>query len=136
MVVKATSGDTNLGGQDFVQRMMNHCLKEIEARFGKEVANDPCTLRDLRSECEEAKCFLSSCDRQTVLVKKINGSENYRANITRAQFESMNADLFNKTIDCVDKALKIAGKEPRDIDTVIMVGGASRSPIVIMFYSL
>lgn len=65
----ATAGDNHLGGQDFVDNMMKHCIQEITGKFGMEVAEDEATLRELRVECEQAKCLLSSSPEETLVIK-------------------------------------------------------------------
>ena len=65
-----TAGDNHLGGQDFVDNMMKHCIQEITEKFGIEVAEDESTLSDLRVECEQAKCLLSSSPEETLVMRK------------------------------------------------------------------
>ncbi|KAI3610371.1 heat shock protein sks2 [Moniliophthora roreri] len=120
--VKATAGDTHLGGEDFDNTLLEHFKNEFKRKSKHDISDDPRALRRLRSACERAKRTLSSVTQTTV------EGEDFSANITRARFEEINATLFKSTLEPVEKVLKDA-KMPRDkVDDIVLVGGSTRIP--------
>ncbi|EEB94528.1 hypothetical protein MPER_06644, partial [Moniliophthora perniciosa FA553] len=120
--VKATAGDTHLGGEDFDNTLLEHFKNEFKRKSKHDISDDPRALRRLRSACERAKRTLSSVTQTTV------EGEDFSANITRARFEEINAALFKSTLEPVEKVLKDA-KMPRDkVDDIVLVGGSTRIP--------
>ncbi|KAG5219598.1 Heat shock protein [Salix suchowensis] len=126
--VKATAGDTHLGGEDFDNALLEHFKNEFKKKTKLDIADDARALRRLRSACERAKRTLSSVTQTTVEVDSLFQGEDFSANITRARFEEINAALFKSTIDPVEKVLKDS-KIPRDkVDDIVLVGGSTRIP--------
>ena len=128
--VKATAGDTHLGGEDFDNNLLGHFKKEFQKKTGHDISEDPRAIRRLRSACERAKRTLSSVTQTTVEVDSLFQGEDFSASITRARFEEINATLFKSTIDPVERVLKDS-KLPREkVDDIVLVGGSTRIPKV------
>ncbi|XP_057436402.1 heat shock cognate 70 kDa protein 2-like isoform X2 [Lotus japonicus] len=128
--VKATSGDTHLGGEDFDNRMVNYFVEEFKRKHNKDISEDPRALRRLRNACEKAKRTLSSTEQTTIAIDSLyEGVDLYTA-ITRDRFEELNMDLFKKCMETVEKCLRDAEMEKSDIHDVVLVGGSTRIPKV------
>ncbi|SNX84035.1 probable SSB2 - heat shock protein of HSP70 family, cytosolic [Melanopsichium pennsylvanicum] len=126
--VKATAGDTHLGGEDFDNALLDHFKKEFERKNKLDISGDARATRRLRSACERAKRTLSSVTQTTVEVDSLFQGVDFQANITRARFEEINAAAFKGTIDPVAKVLKDS-KIPADkVDDIVLVGGSTRIP--------
>ncbi|EFI28449.1 heat shock protein [Coprinopsis cinerea okayama7 len=126
--VKATSGDTHLGGEDFDNNLLEFFKNEFKKKTKLDISEDARALRRLRSACERAKRTLSSVTQTTVEVDSLFQGEDFSANLTRARFEEINASLFKSTIDPVEKVLKDS-KIPREkVDDIVLVGGSTRIP--------
>ncbi|SAM84283.1 probable SSB2-heat shock protein of HSP70 family, cytosolic [Ustilago bromivora] len=126
--VKATAGDTHLGGEDFDNTLLDHFKKEFERKNKLDISGDARATRRLRSACERAKRTLSSVTQTTVEVDSLFQGVDFQANITRARFEEINAAAFKGTIDPVAKVLKDS-KIPADkVDDIVLVGGSTRIP--------
>ncbi len=132
--VKATYGDTFLGGDDFDQRVIDWLIKEFRQETGIDLGQDRMALQRLREAAEKAKVELSS-----VLQTEINlpfitadatGPKHMLKTLTRAQFQQLVADLVDKTDEPCRQALKDADLSASQIDEVIMVGGMTRAPII------
>jgi heat shock 70kDa protein 1/2/6/8 len=106
--VKATAGDTHLGGEDFDNALLDHFKAEFKRKSGNDISEDPRALRRLRSACERAKRTLSSVAQTTVEVDSLYQGEDFSANISRARFEEINANAFKSTLEPVEKVLKDA----------------------------
>ncbi|KAG5355495.1 Heat shock protein [Yarrowia sp. C11] len=128
--VKATAGDTHLGGQDFDTNLLEHFKAEFKRKTGHDISADPRALRRLRSACERAKRTLSSVTQTTVEVDSLFEGEDFSANITRARFEDINATLFKSTLDPVEKVLKDSKIDKSKVNEVVLVGGSTRIPKV------
>ena len=127
-LVMATGGDTHLGGEDFDQRLMNHFIKIFQRKTGLDVMSDKRALQKLRKECERAKRALSTETRARVEIEQLMGGEDLSETITRAKFEQLNADLFQKTLEPVQKVLSDAEVTSSDVTDVVLVGGSTRIP--------
>ena len=143
--VKATAGDTHLGGEDFDNTLLEHFKNEFKRKTKHDISEDPRALRRLRSACERAKRTLSSVAQTTVEVDSLfqvytialsyalsnvsnSKGEDFSANISRARFEEINATMFKSTLEPVEKVLKDA-KMPREkVDDIVLVGGSTRIP--------
>ena len=132
--VKATNGDTHLGGDDFDERIMNWMIGEFKKETGIDLSVDRMALQRLREAAEKAKIELSG-----VLTTNINlpfitagadGPKHLDMNLTRAKFDELTADLVERTMGPTRKALADAGLTSNDIEKVILVGGSSRIPAV------
>lgn len=128
--VKATAGDTHLGGEDFDNRLVQHFCIEFKRKYKKDITNQPRALRRLRTACERAKRTLSSSNTATLEVDQLYDGIDFYTNITRARFEELCNDLFKKTLEPVEKVINDSGIDKTQIDEVILVGGSTRIPKV------
>ncbi|KAJ4818636.1 Heat shock 70 kDa protein [Rhynchospora pubera] len=128
--VKATAGDTHLGGEDFDNRLLNYFLQEIKKKHNKDISDNPKAIRKLRSQCERAKRFLSSATTTTVEVSGLYDDIDFSSNISRARFEDLNVDLFKRCMVLVTKCLEDAHMDKAAIDIVVLVGGSTRIPMI------
>ncbi|SLM40145.1 heat shock protein ssb [Lasallia pustulata] len=126
--VKATAGDTHLGGQDFDTNLLEHFKKEFQRKTKKDMSGDPRALRRLRTACERAKRTLSNGTQTTVEIDSLFDGEDFNAQITRARFEDLNAKAFNGTIDPVQQVMKDANLDKSKVDEIVLVGGSTRIP--------
>ena len=126
--VKATAGDTHLGGQDFDTNLLDHFKKEFQRKTKKDMSGDPRALRRLRTACERAKRTLSNATQTSVEIDSLFDGEDFNAQITRARFEDLNAKAFNGTIDPVQQVLKDASLDKGKVDEIVLVGGSTRIP--------
>ncbi|EMC95480.1 hypothetical protein BAUCODRAFT_149446 [Baudoinia panamericana UAMH 10762] len=126
--VKATAGDTHLGGQDFDTNLLEHFKKEFQRKYKKDISGDPRALRRLRTACERAKRTLSNGTQTTVEIDSLFDGEDFNANITRARFEDINNKAFTGTIQPVEQVLKDANIEKSKVDEIVLVGGSTRIP--------
>jgi molecular chaperone DnaK len=133
--VKATNGDTHLGGDDFDQRIIEWLLAEFKRDQGMDLSKDQQALQRLKEAAEKAKIELSSTVSTEINLPYITadatGPKHLVVTLTRAKLEDLVGDLIQKTKDPVAKALKDAGLKPADIDEVVLVGGMTRMPAVI-----
>ncbi|KAF8769280.1 hypothetical protein HU200_006793 [Digitaria exilis] len=128
--VRATSGDTHLGGEGFDHRVMEHFIGVVKRKHGKDIAGDGRALGKLRRECERAKRALSNQHQVRVEVESLVDGVDLSETLTRARFEELNSDLFRKTMAPVKKAMSDAGLAKSDIDEIVLVGGSTRIPKV------
>ncbi|KAH3742520.1 hypothetical protein Pelo_16092 [Pelomyxa schiedti] len=127
--VKATGGNTHLGGEDFDNRLVDYVLKEFKLKTKQDV-NAPRALRRLRTACEKAKRVLSSQQSTVIEVEQLVEGFDLKTTITRQQFELMNKDLFIEAMNVVYSVLKDAKMDKKFIDEVVLVGGSTRIPKV------
>jgi molecular chaperone DnaK (HSP70) len=125
----ATNGDTHLGGDDFDQRLAAVLADDIKRRHGIEVAGSPELMQEVRVAAEAAKCRLSELDR-TVVEVPLPGGVTFARDLTRDEFEAMTGDLVASTLEPCRRALADAKVSPEQIDEVVLVGGATRVPLV------
>ncbi|KAI9504757.1 hsp71-like protein [Coemansia spiralis] len=128
--VKATAGDTHLGGEDFDNRMVNHFTQEFKRKFKKDMTGNARALRRLRTACERAKRALSSSAQTSIEIDSLYEGVDFYTSITRARFEELCADLFRSTVDPVDKVLRDAKLEKSQVSEIVLVGGSTRIPKV------
>jgi molecular chaperone DnaK len=132
--VKATNGDTHLGGDDFDQRVIDWLLAEFKKDQGIDLSKDQQALQRLKEAAEKAKIELSSTTSTEINLPYVtadaSGPKHLVMNLSRAKLEDLVADLIQKTKSPVQAALKDAGLKPGDIDEVILVGGMTRMPAV------
>ena len=133
--VKATNGDTFLGGEDFDLRIVEYLADEFKRESGVDLRKDKLALQRLKEEAEKAKKELSSVPQYDVNLPFISmnasGPLHLNIKLTRAKLESLVEDLVAKTIGPCQLALKDAGLKPSDIDEVVLVGGMTRMPKVV-----
>lgn len=128
--VKATAGDTHLGGEDFDNRMVNHFVQEFKRKQKKDISSNARSLRRLRTACERAKRTLSSSAQASVEIDSLFEGIDFYTSLTRARFEELNMDLFRKCMDPVEKVLRDAQVDKGSIHDVVLVGGSTRIPKV------
>lgn len=133
--VKATNGDTHLGGDDFDRRIVDYIADEFKKEQGVDLRKDPQALQRVRDAAEKAKIELSSSMEAEINLPFItqgkNGPAHLVMKITRAKLESLVGDLITKSIDPVKKCLSDSKKTIKDIDEVVLVGGMTRMPKVV-----
>ena len=132
--VKATSGDTHLGGDDWDERLFSYLEEKICQEFGKEALKEPSLRARLLVNSEKAKCLLS-VEEKAVINQPISCEggkvlKNFKYEMTRQEFEDLTKDLFERLLLSTKRALEDAKLFPKDIDRTIMVGGATRMPRV------
>merc|ERR1711944_211227 len=128
--VKATAGDTHLGGEDFDNRMVDHFTKEFLRKHKKDLTKNKRALRRLRTACERAKRTLSASAQASVEIDSLFEGVDFYTSLTRARFEELCADLFRGTLEPVEKALRDAKMDKSSIDEIVLVGGSTRIPKV------
>ena len=133
--VKATAGDTHLGGEDFDNRLVAWCLQEFKRKHKKDPSGNNRALRRLRTACERAKRTLSSSAETTIEVDALFDGVDFATKITRAKFEELCMDLFRSTIDPVDRVIRDSKMSKGSIDEIVLVGGSTRIPKVCALLS-
>lgn len=126
--VKATAGDTHLGGEDFDARLLRHFSEEFKRKHKKDLSGNARALRRLRTACERAKRTLSSTSQTTVEIDSLFEGIDFYSSITRARFEDLNADLFRKCMEPVEQVIRDAKMDKSKVDEVVLVGGSTRIP--------
>jgi molecular chaperone DnaK len=128
--VKASHGDTHLGGDDFDQLLVDYAVREFQKRHQVDLRQDPKTLRRLKVVLERAKCRLSDEPFVQVREEYLDGRHHLELEILRADYEQMIGPLLERTLDCVHQSMQDAKLSPGDISKVMLVGGATRTPLV------
>ncbi|MFE7235392.1 molecular chaperone DnaK [Streptomyces sp. NPDC002405] len=132
--VKATNGDTHLGGDDWDQRVVEHLVKRFKGQYGVDLGNDKMAVQRLREAAEKAKIELSSSSETTINLPYITASAegplHLDEKLTRAQFQELTADLLDRCRKPFHQAVKDAGVKLSAVDHVILVGGSTRMPAV------
>ncbi|MDT0212890.1 molecular chaperone DnaK [Rothia sp. ARF10] len=132
--VRATSGDNQLGGDDWDDRVVQHLLTTVKNNTGVDLSKDKIAMQRLRDAAEQAKKELSSASSTTISMQYLSMSENgpihLDETLTRAQFEQMTKDLLDRTKQPFQNVIKDAGIQLSDIDHVVLVGGSTRMPAV------
>ena len=128
--VKATAGDTHLGGEDFDNRLVDYFVDEFKRKYKKDMSQNQRALRRLRTACERAKRTLSNTTQAHIEIDSLFESIDFNSVITRARFEDMNMDYFRKCIDPVEAVLRDAKLSKAQVDEVVLVGGSTRIPKV------
>eukprot|EP00644_Phytophthora_capsici_P010773 jgi/Phyca11/104335/e_gw1.9.161.1 len=128
--VKATAGDTHLGGEDFDNRLVDHFTQEFKRKHRKDITENQRALRRLRTACERAKRTLSSSAQAYIEIDSLFDGIDFNSTITRARFEDMCGDYFRKTMEPVEKVLRDAKLSKSQVHEVVLVGGSTRIPKV------
>jgi heat shock protein 1/8 len=128
--VRATAGDTHLGGEDFDQKIMEHLAKEFLKRHKKDLTKSDRAIRRLRTACERAKRTLSASANATIEIDSLYEGTDFATVLTRAKFEDLCAEYFRATLAPVEKVLKDAGMAKAQVHEVVLVGGSTRIPKV------
>ena len=126
--VKATGGDTMLGGEDFDTRMVEYFMDEFKKKHKKDIHDNPRSLRRLRTACESAKRTLSSSTVANIEIDSLYDGIDFTTSITRAKFENLCDDVFRRTMAPVDQVLRDAKLSKAQIDEIVLVGGSTRIP--------
>ena len=126
--VKATAGDTHLGGEDFDTRMVTHFISEFKRKHKQDISSNKRALKRLRSSCEKAKRTLSSSANASIEIDSLHEGIDFYTSISRAKFESLCDDLFRGCLEPVEKVLRDSKLDKGDIDEVVLVGGSTRIP--------
>lgn len=133
--VKATNGDTHLGGDDFDQKIINWLMDEFKKDTGMDISEDKSAIQRLKEAAEKAKITLSSADSTEInlpyLTADSKGPKHLVKKMTRVDLEKLVMNLVDATFEPVKKALKDAKVDIKDLDDVVMVGGMTRMPIVV-----
>jgi len=133
--VKATAGDTHLGGEDFDNRVVNHFVQEFKRKHKKDITDNARAMRRLRTACERAKRTLSSSTQTSIEIDSLYEGIDFFSSITRARFEELNMDLFRSTMEPVEKVLRDAKMSKNQVHDVVLVGGSTRIPKVVQLLS-
>merc|ERR1712022_102174 len=128
--VKATAGDTHLGGEDFDNRMVDHFVQEFKRKNRKDITTNQRALRRLRTACERAKRTLSSSTQAHIEIDSLHDGIDFNSVITRARFEDLNMDYFRKCMEPVEKCLKDSKLAKSQVHEIVLVGGSTRIPKV------
>ncbi|KAF9927474.1 70-kilodalton heat shock protein [Linnemannia zychae] len=126
--VKATAGDTHLGGEDFDNRLVTHFAQEFKRKYKKDLSSNPRALRRLRTACERAKRSLSSSAQTSIEIDSLFEGIDFYTSLTRARFEELNQDLFRNTMEPVEKVLRDSKIDKGQVDEIVLVGGSTRIP--------
>ena len=126
--VKATNGNTHLGGEDFDNRLVEYCAGEFRRKTSIDIKNNAKALRRVRASCEKAKRALSAATQATVDIDALMDGEDLNVVITRSKFEDLCMDLFKKCMPPLENVLKDAKMSKSQIDEVVLVGGSTRIP--------
>ncbi len=134
--VKSTNGNTHLGGDDFDLRVMDWLVDEFKKDQGIDLKNDKMALQRLKEAAEKAKCELSTAQETDINLPFVtadsSGPKHLNIKLTRAKLEQLVGDLIDSTVGPCKEALKDAGLESKDIDEIILVGGQTRMPKVVV----
>ena len=128
--VRATAGDTHLGGEDFDNLVVDWCVDEFRKKSKVDIRSNPRALRRLRTSCERAKRNLSSATQATIEVDSLAEGHDLSVTITRAKFESLCDSLFRKCMTPVESVMRDAKMSKDKIHEIVLVGGSSRIPKV------
>ncbi|KAL4868223.1 hypothetical protein BDV12DRAFT_197445 [Aspergillus spectabilis] len=126
--VKATAGDTHLGGEDFDNRLVNHFVSEFKRKHKKDLSTNARALRRLRTACERAKRTLSSAAQTSIEIDSLFEGIDFYTSITRARFEELCQDLFRSTMEPVERVLRDAKIDKSSVHEIVLVGGSTRIP--------
>jgi heat shock protein 1/8 len=128
--VKATAGDTHLGGEDFDNRLVSYFVKEFKKQTKLDISENKRAMMRLRTSCERAKRSLSSTTQTSIEIDSLYQGHDFFSSITRARFEELCMDLFKSTMEPVEKVLKDAKMSKSEIHEIVLVGGSTRIPKV------
>eukprot|EP00758_Cryptobia_borreli_P015718 Tbor_TRINITY_DN6046_c4_g4::TRINITY_DN6046_c4_g4_i2::g.10346::m.10346/K03283/HSPA1s; heat shock 70kDa protein 1/2/6/8 len=126
--VKATAGDTHLGGEDFDNRLVDYFATEFRTRTGKDVTTNARALRRLRTACERVKRNLSSSTTANIEIDGLMDGMDFFSKCTRARFEELCRDQFDRCLNPVKKTLADSGIDMKAVNDVVLVGGSTRIP--------
>jgi heat shock 70kDa protein 1/2/6/8 len=128
--VKATNGNTHLGGEDFDHKLVEFCMAEFKKKTKLDISGNPRALRRLRTQCEKAKRILSSAHQAPIECETLHEGEDFNTNISRAKFEELCSKDFQNCMDPVACVLKDSGLGKDQVHEIVLVGGSTRIPKV------
>lgn len=128
--VKATAGDPHLGGEDFDNRILSHCIADFRRKHQSDPTRNQRALRRLRTQCERAKRLLSTQTSVTIEVDSLHEGNDFSIRLSRAKFEELCIDYFKKAMEPVEQCLKDSNLPQKAITDIVMVGGSTRIPKV------
>jgi heat shock 70kDa protein 1/2/6/8 len=128
--VKATAGDTHLGGIDFDNRMVDYFLQDFKTRHRKDMSENQYALRRLRTACEKAKRTLSSSTQAHIEIDSLYDGIDFNSTISRARFEDLCMDYFKQCMESCEKVLRDSKIAKNQVDEIVLVGGSTRIPKV------
>ena len=128
--VKATAGDTHLGGEDFDNRLVSHFVDDFKKKHKKDMSTNNRSMRRLRTACERAKRTLSSSTNANIEIDSVFEGIDYYTSISRAKFETLCGDLFRNCLGPVEKVIRDSKMDKSQIHEIVMVGGSTRIPKV------
>ena len=126
--VRATNGNTHLGGEDFDNKIMEYCIDEFKSDTGIDVSKNEKAKRRLKNSCEEAKIRLSSAQETIIDIDSFAENEDLNINLTKSKFEDLCKDYFKECMTCVEETLQLAKLNKKQIDEIVLVGGSTRIP--------
>jgi len=127
--VKATAGDTHLGGEDFSNRLLDFCVREFQLKNqGTDLRKNQRALLRLQAQCDAAKRTLSSSNKAVIEVDSILDGVDFSYTVSRAKFEELNQDLFKRSMASVERVIADGGVQKSDINEVVLIGGSTRIP--------
>ncbi|MCJ1448981.1 MAG: ATPase with role in protein import into the ER [Stictis urceolatum] len=128
--VRATAGDTHLGGEDLDQRVIDHLAKQYNEKNSAKIQNSPKMMSGPKGEVEKAKRILPSQASAPIEIEAFHQGNDYSETLTRAKFEKLNMGLFKKTPRPVQRVLKDAGVDKSEVNDIVLVGGSTPIPKV------
>lgn len=128
--VKATAGDTHLGGEDFDNVLVKYFMGEFKKQTGLDISKNVKSISRLKKECEKIKRVLSGSKSATLNIDSLYKGEDFVSSITRTKFESVVNDVINRVLNPVKKVLEDANMDKSEIDEIVLVGGSTRIPAI------
>ena len=133
--VKATAGDTHLGGEDFDNHLVTFFVQEFKPKHKKNISSNPRALRRLRTACEGAKPTLSLATQTSIEIDSLFEGIDFYTSLTCARFEELCQDLFRSTLDPVEKVLRDSKIDKANVHEIVLVGGSTRIPRIVNLVS-
>ncbi|KAG9076497.1 70-kilodalton heat shock protein [Ceratobasidium sp. UAMH 11750] len=133
--VKATAGNTHLGGEDFDNRLVDHFIQEFKRKNKKDLSTNPRALCRLRTACERAKRTLSSATQTSIEIDSLFEGIDFYTSLTRARFEQLCQDLFCATLEPVEKVLRDSRIDKSNVQDIVLIGGSTRIPRIVKLVS-
>ncbi|KAJ7779358.1 heat shock protein 70 family [Mycena maculata] len=133
--VKATAGDTHLGGEDFDNRLVDHFSTEFKRKNNKDLSSDHRAMQRLRTACERAKRTLSTTTQTSIEIDSLFEGIDFHTSLTRTHFEELCGDLFRSTLEPIEKVLRDSKIHKSNVNEIVLVGGSTRIPRIITLVS-
>ncbi|KAJ7290070.1 heat shock protein 70 [Mycena rebaudengoi] len=133
--VKATAGNTHLGGEDFDNRLVDHFSAEFKRKNKKDLSSDHRAMRRLRTACERAKRTLSAATQTSIEIDSLVEGIDFHTSLTRTRFEELCGDLFRRTLEPIEKVLRDSKIDKSNVNEIVLVGGSTRIPRIITLVS-